>query len=90
MNGPIVFRMNANEAFAYFEELEQNDEVISGDIYILPPTGERNTTDEDFDHENGCDYNKLSRQQLLARSSVKVSFELLLRRIVEPLPYRGV
>lgn len=90
MNGPIVFKMNANEAIPYFEELEQNDEVISGNTYILPPTGERNTTDEDSDHENGCDYNKLSRPQLLARNIVKVSYELRLRIIVGLIPYRGV
>ena len=66
--------MNADEAFAYFEELE-NDEVVSAEIFILPPdVGERGSTDEDSDKENECDYNTLSRQQLLAQSSVKVSF----------------
>ncbi len=70
----MLFRMNVDEAVAYLEQLESDEEdFVSAEIYIQPPENKENFTDEDSGDETSCNLDNLSRNQLLAPASMKVS-----------------
>jgi len=65
--------MNVDEAVAYLEQLESDEEgVTSAEVFILPPENNDNFTDEDSGDEASCNLDNLSRNQLLAPALLKV------------------
>ncbi|CAG9563542.1 unnamed protein product [Danaus chrysippus] len=52
--------------------LEDNDDVLSADIYITPPDN-YDKSDEDSGDEESSNINHLSRQQLLAQAEFRAT-----------------
>ena len=73
---PCTFRMNVDEAITYLEQLESDEEdIITADVYIEPPTVGNDETDQDSaDEGSPVNLNNLNRHQLLANATVKVYF----------------
>lgn len=65
----FCFRLSVNDIISH---LEDNDDVLSADIYITPPDN-YDKSDEDSGDEESSNINHLSRQQLLAQAEFRAT-----------------